>query len=139
MSVVSRLSFVTKDSGQRISYPSGFVRDVQTGKPRYDLIYRPALTRWAELMARGAEKYGEDNWRLASSPEELKRFKASLWRHMIQFMDGDESEDHAASMMFNIAACMYVMEKSGIDINGNKRMRVDDGSSQGGCEGRGLE
>lgn len=54
------MKYVTKDSGKRQDYESGMKRDVQEGKPRYDLIYEPMLTRWAELMARGAEKYGGD-------------------------------------------------------------------------------
>ena len=48
-------NFVTKDSGKRVSFDSGFVRDVQEGKPRYDLIPHELLTRLAELYTRGDE------------------------------------------------------------------------------------
>lgn len=48
------MAYITKDSGVRESFDSGMVRDTQQGKPRYDLIDRPILKRWAELMARGA-------------------------------------------------------------------------------------
>ena len=105
------MNYITKDSGKRQDYESGMRRDTQEGKARYDLIYEPLLTEWAELMARGAEKYGSDNWRLADSVEELERFKASAWRHFVQFMRGDDDEAHHAAVLFNIAAIMSLQKK----------------------------
>lgn len=105
------MKFETKDSGIREDYPSGMRRDTQQGKPRYDLIDEPMLTRWAELMARGAEKYGENNWLLADSQEELKRFQASGFRHFIQWIRGDNDEDHAAAVFYNIAAYEAIKRK----------------------------
>lgn len=104
--------YVTLDSGERQNYDSGMRRDTQAGKPRYDLIDRSFLRRWAELMGRGAEKYGERNWELANSQEELNRFKASALRHMMQWLDGDETEDHAAAVAFNVAAVEFVKGKT---------------------------
>ena len=103
--------FITKDSGKREDYESGMRRDTQEGKPRYDLCYLPMHTRWAELMARGAEKYGENNWKLANSREELNRFYASAYRHFIQWMNGNVDEDHAAAVFFNISAAEYTKEQ----------------------------
>jgi len=60
------------------------------------------LTRLAELMARGAEKYDEDNWRKAQTPEEIARFKQSAFRHFIAWFRGDEDEDHSMAVAFNI-------------------------------------
>jgi len=98
------MKYTTKDSGKRQEYKSGMRRDSLEGKPDYTLIYEPMLTRWAELMTRGAEKYGRRNWELANSEEELERFKASAYRHFIQWLRGDNDEDHAAAVMFNISA-----------------------------------
>lgn len=109
--IVSGGSWTTKDSGAREEYGSGMVRDTQAGKPRYDLINLAFLRRWAELMGRGAAKYGERNWELASSEEELARFKQSALRHMFQWLEGDTSEDHAAAVAFNLAAAEYVRMK----------------------------
>jgi len=103
--------YTTKDSGKRQDYISGMRRDVQDGKPRYDLCDRKMIRRWAELMARGAEKYGEENWRLADSKEELNRFKASFLRHAFQWMNNDNDEDHAAACIFNLAAAETVKIK----------------------------
>jgi hypothetical protein len=100
--------YVTKDSGVREEYPTGMRRDTQEGKPRYDLIDASFKKRWAELMMRGAEKYGEDNWRLAETVEEWSRFRASGARHMEQHLAGDRDEDHAAAVAFNLAAEAYV-------------------------------
>lgn len=104
-------SFQTKDSGRREGFPSGMQRDTQDDKPRYDLLDRPFLKRWAELMARGAKKYGENNWKKASTVEEETRFQASAVRHLFQWLDGDRSEDHAAAVAFNLAGAEMVREK----------------------------
>lgn len=100
--------YVTKDSGAREEYASGMVRDTQTGKPDYTLIDPEFLRRWAMLMVRGAEKYGEENWRLANSEDELKRFRKSALRHMYQWLNGETDEDHPVAVAFNLAAAEYV-------------------------------
>lgn len=103
--------FETKDSGQRVEFSTGMVRDVQTDKPRYDLVDMSMLTRWAEIMARGAAKYGEENWRKAETEEELRRFKASALRHMVQWFMDDRTEDHGAAVFFNISGAEMVRSK----------------------------
>jgi hypothetical protein len=112
--------FVVKDSGERIDYPTGMRRDIQTGKPRYDLIVplkmkNHMLKRWAVHMTKGAEKYGYRNWELAKTLEEADRFRASAFRHFIQWLDGERDEDHAAAVYFNIQCYEYVMER--IEVN----------------------
>lgn len=103
--------FTTKDSGQREQFSTGMVRDVQKGKPRFDLTWKPLYWRWAELMGRGAEKYGENNWMKAATTEEMNRFKASAERHLQQYLRGDTDEDHAAAVIFNLAGAEYVREQ----------------------------
>ncbi|MFA6325370.1 MAG: dATP/dGTP diphosphohydrolase domain-containing protein [Candidatus Paceibacterota bacterium] len=94
--------FITKDSGKRVNFDSGFQRDVNDGKPRYDLIPTELLKRLAELYQRGAEKYDDNNWRKAESPKEINRFKESAWRHFIQWASGEMDEDHAIAAVWNI-------------------------------------
>jgi hypothetical protein len=113
------LKFVTKDSGKREEYSSGMCRDLQEGKPRYDLITplncpkdSSMLYRWAMLMERGMSKYGYRNWELANSEEELLRFKQSAIRHFVQWMNQwDTEEDHAAAIFFNIQAYEWLRNK----------------------------
>jgi hypothetical protein len=102
--------FETKDSGKRVEYPSGMKREVADDKPDYTLCHLPMLKRWAEIMTRGKAKYGKDNWKRACSQEELDRFKASAFRHFVQWLSGEKDEDHAAAVIFNLAAAEYVQE-----------------------------
>jgi len=105
--------FVTKDSGQRQEFITGMKRDVQTDKPRYDLIGSgwDLIKRWAELVGRGAVKYGELNFEKAATEEEYKRFRSSAMRHMVQWFQGETDEDHAAAVCFNVSGAEMVRKK----------------------------
>ncbi len=103
--------YKTKDSGERQEFSTGMRRDITTGKTRYDLLYMPMLERWAGLMGRGAEKYGENNWQKAETQEELDRFKQSAIRHFMQWFNGDTDEDHAAAIFFNVSGAEYVKRR----------------------------
>ena len=121
------MEWTTKDSGKREKYASGMIRDTQEGKPRFDLCHAEGvpyneqmLTRFAALMARGVTKYGERNWELAEGKEELNRFRGSALRHMQQWYDGEEDEDHQAAVLFNLMAAetlKYKLKKK--EINGS--------------------
>lgn len=113
------MNFTTKDSGKRIKMgKTEMVRDTNEGKARFDLLIPEGipygeqfLTRWAQLMARGAEKYGERNWELGEYPEAYWRAKESAMRHMVQWIAGDTDEDHAAAIVFNVAAAEFFLTK----------------------------
>lgn len=109
---------VTKDSGEHELYASGMVRDTEEGKARFDLLIpddvpyaEQMLTRFAELLARGAEKYSARNWELARGEVELARYKSSALRHLMQWVSGETDEDHAAAVMFNLLAAETVKYK----------------------------
>jgi hypothetical protein len=111
-------AFETKDSGARQEYDSGMVRDLETGKPRFDLMMpqgvpygEQMLTRYAALLARGAEKYGDRNWEKAEGEEELVRARSSAFRHFVQWLCGEDDEDHAAAVMFNLTMAEYVRRR----------------------------
>jgi hypothetical protein len=101
----------TKDSGVREVFSTGMQRDTQSNKARYDLIWQPGLKRLAELMARGAEKYTSRNWEKAETQEELERFKASAYRHFMQWFMGEMDEDHMSGTIFNLFGAEFVKEK----------------------------
>jgi len=107
----TQTEFEVKDSGKRQEYASGMRRDTQEGKPDYTLVNEAAFTRWAMHMTIASAKYGRGNYLLADSPEELDRFKASAYRHMVQWQRGDVDEDHMAAVMFNLAAAEMVKRK----------------------------
>lgn len=106
-SMSGKKEFITKDSGKRQSFSTGMVRDVQDDKPRFDLIPTEGLRRLADLYARGAEKYGDDNWKKG---QPFSRAYASLFRHLIQWREGDRTEDHIAAVVFNAFALIYYEE-----------------------------
>jgi hypothetical protein len=105
--------YITEDSGERVQFDSGMVRDIEEDKPDYTLIDQAYLYRWAMLMVRGAKKYGRNNWRKANSEEELQRFKSSAYRHLMEWLAEDpaDKEDHAAAIAFNIAGAEYVKNR----------------------------
>lgn len=111
--------YETLDSGAREEYTSGMVRDTEKGKPRFDLILPvnlpyedQMLTRWANLMARGAEHYGDRNWEKANGNAEWQRYLSSAFRHFMMWMYGpSDGEDHAAAVFFNITAAEYVQHR----------------------------
>lgn len=96
--------FALKDSGQREDFATGSRRDTQDGKPRYDLVSRHALRREADLMAKGAVKYGDRNW---EKGQPFARTFASLLRHAYAYADGDRVEDHLAAVRFNAGALIH--------------------------------
>lgn len=103
------MKFSTKDSGKRAAFTGGMVRDTNDGKARFELLLpkgvpykEQLLTRFAELMARGAKKYSARNWELAKDQEALERYHESAFRHLMQWITGETDEDHAVAVMFNL-------------------------------------
>ncbi len=137
--------YTTKDSGKRIDFATGSRRDLEDGKPRFDLIgkagllalasfieqgedkmadrlmracFRMAMGDYdnsdgelddfvalADLLERGAVKYGERNWELG---QPTSRSFSSLLRHLMQWADGDDEEDHRAAVLFNMMSVIHV-------------------------------
>jgi hypothetical protein len=46
--------------------------------------------------------YGERNWELANSQDELDRFQESAFRHFMAWICGERDEDHASAIFFNL-------------------------------------
>ena len=108
----SHSDFIVKDSGQRVEFSSGMRRDTQEGKDDFLLIRKlNVIPRMARHLTLGAKKYGNDNWALARTRAEQRRFKASAARHFEQWLDGEMDEDHAAAVVFNMFAHDYVKER----------------------------
>jgi hypothetical protein len=103
--------FEIKDSGERLTFPTGMQRDSGKKTLRPDLIWLPGLIRLAEHYGKGALKYSERNWEKASTQEELDRFKASAFRHFVQWMNGERDEDHMSAIVFNLFGAEFVRAK----------------------------
>ncbi len=100
--------YVVKDSGERQDFETGAQRDMQSGKPRFDLIPLGPLRRLADLYSAGAEKYGPNNWRKGIP---LQRTLASLERHLADWIEGKTDEDHGAAVLWNMMALMWTADE----------------------------
>lgn len=109
---MSNDNFKVKDSGSREKFESGMVRDTAKDKVNFALaLDGPMFKRLAVHLTKGAQKYAERNWMQASGEAELKRFRESALRHFLQWWDGDQDEDHAAAVLFNINGAEFVKDK----------------------------
>lgn len=100
-------SYITRDSGQRREFPTGSVRDVRTGKGRFDLLWWPFIQRMAGIMERGAEKYGDRNWEKGQPV--MSSYDSSM-RHLGQAGQGLEDEDHLAAVAVNAMFMAFTIE-----------------------------
>jgi hypothetical protein len=101
-----------QDSGERLEFASGAVRDTTMGKGRYDLLSPAALRRLAIHMQNGAEKYAARNWEKGMP---LGRFFDSAVRHLYTWLDHvtkgtDQDEDHLAAAFWNIHCLIHTEE-----------------------------
>lgn len=95
------MKFKTENSWNNLTYSWWAKREDKTGKPRWSLIPIPELKRVAELYTRGAEIYGDYNWAKGDLAY-AEKAKDSLMRHMYQYLEWDEIEDHMAAVVWNL-------------------------------------
>lgn len=86
-------------------FSTGAVRDMRDGKGRYDLISPVLLEVIARSMEVGAIKYAERNWEKGMP---FSRIMDSLLRHLNQFMQGDDTEDHLANAACNLMFLIHL-------------------------------
>ena len=117
--------FTIKHEGEEQVYSTGMRRNTDKGKVNYRLIHLPFLTRIASHLTKGAEIHGKNNWKLASTQEELERFEESAFRHLVQYLNGERDEDHAAAVVFNLMCAEYVRGR----ISNRKEPEQDEQAS----------
>lgn len=89
------------------TFDTGAQRDDAVLKGRPSLIPAVATYRKAIHLEKGAEHYGDRNWEKGMP---LSRVIDSAIRHLIQFTDGDTSEDHLAAAACNVDFLIYFQE-----------------------------
>jgi hypothetical protein len=92
------------DSGDRREFSTGSVRDIRSGKGRFDLMSPIALMSIARRMEDGMTKYGERNW---EKGQELMSYLDSALRHIFGYLEdimiGKKSaEDHMSAALWNL-------------------------------------
>jgi hypothetical protein len=111
---MKRKGFIVKDAdGGREHYKSGMIRDIRTGKGRFDLISPFVLKRLADIYEKGAIKYEDRNWEKGCP---LSRFLDSALRHLVQFMAGVGDEDHLGQCIWNLVAIVHFEELIGAGL-----------------------
>ena len=85
---------IVNDSSDIVTNSRGGKQSRVSG--RYDLMPPKALRRVAEVLATGAEKYGEWNWLKIDEKDHVNH----AINHSYLHLDGDTTEDHLAN-----AAC----------------------------------
>jgi len=93
------MTYKIKDSGKRKLYQTGANRDVNEGKGRFDLLPPQAIRALAIHYQKGCQKYGERNWEKGIP---ISRYIDSAIRHLFQFLDGLDDENHLISTAWNI-------------------------------------
>lgn len=97
------------DSGARRKFGTGSVRDIRTGKGRYDLISPIALASLAKRLEDGMTKYGVRNW---EKGQNLMSYLDSCLRHINRFitdamMDRAPEEDHISAAFWNLHSFIH--------------------------------
>jgi hypothetical protein len=81
----------------------------------------------AEVLERGAKRYGEDNWR--SVPNAKNRYYAALLRHIFAWRGGEilDPETELPHLAHALANVMFLMEDRGETTAPSKE--ADDGKA----------
>lgn len=95
------------DSGATRVFSGGAQRDCNKNKGRCDLLPPLALLTVSKHFQKGAEKYGENNWR-KGMPQSA--FLDSGIRHMLKASAGQTDEDHLAAAAWNILCAIETRE-----------------------------
>ena len=96
------------DSGERTKFETGAVRDMHSGKGRFDLIPACVEMRLAKHYEKGAIKYGECNWQKGIPAHS---YIDSALRHLAKYRDGWTDEDHLIAAIWNLFCLAWTEEK----------------------------
>ncbi len=113
------MSYEVKDSGKRLEFSSGSLRDTAEGKLKWSIItHGPMMRRWAQHLTTAEAKYpnprpGVPNFTLIESEEEYYRYRESAFRHFMSWWNGEVDEDHAAAVFFNVNGVEIIKAKWG--------------------------
>lgn len=99
---------VNDSGGIRQQFATGSQRDTPEGKGQPHLVASVVGRRLAQHCMNGADKYGPRNWELG---QPISRLFDSAQRHLWDFQDGDETEDHLAAVVWNVMAIMHTQKK----------------------------
>lgn len=93
-----------KDSGDRRDFGTGAVRDMASGKGRFDLV--PGISHYlvACIFEDGCKKYGNRNWEKGIP---IGTFVDSAMRHLEKYKMGMRDEPHLSMAGWNIFCAIW--------------------------------
>ena len=103
-------SYILKDGGPKQTFSTGAQKEDSKqieGKGAYDLLPTIPIRRVAEIYRKGALKYQNWNW-VRGIP--LSRFLDSAKRHLDQFAEGQEDEDHLHQAIWHLMGLSHTQE-----------------------------
>ena len=96
-----------KDSGARTEFETGAQRDMQDALKGQPFLTSPiALWRIGVVNALGARKYNPRNWEKGMP---VANFLNSAQRHMMQWIAGNDDEDHLAQAAWNLCCAIHTV------------------------------
>lgn len=93
---------------------------------RFDLIDAKALFAMAAVLHEGAEKYGEENWRLISVEEHLNH----ALMHAYAYLSGDSTDDHLSHFLCRATFAMGVALQENDDPGMITALRLKDENNE---------
>ena len=95
-------------------FDTGAQRDTAEGKLRMSLLPQQELKRVMKRYLDGADKYGENNW-MKGMP--VSAYYDCASRHLEAWWAGEEGEDHAAAVVWNMLCAMWTETNIKSDLN----------------------
>jgi len=115
-------NFTIKQTKGRTHFNTGAVRSDDTGKPQLALLPWDLFPRLADHYLKGANIYGNDNWRYGMNSSHVED---SMMRHVQQYWNGDKDEDHLSAIIFNAFCLMYNEMTFGDEVHDLPKLRWD--------------
>lgn len=98
----------SKEEKNHKQYATGAHREEKDGKGRFDLLSPRAIKRVALRLEYGARKYGDKDW---DNGLPINTLLDSALRHIFQYMEDKNNEDHLAASVTNLMQAIEVEEK----------------------------
>lgn len=105
------------------------VREDKSTKPDYTLIPIEVLDRIESRLAYGVQKYGKrDDWKEELKERGIHRYKQSLLRHTLQYIDGQTDEDHLGAILANATFIAWWEAQSSEVLQESERPHESEGT-----------
>ena len=104
----------TKDMEQKNENTEAKKNDRLDDKLRWELLPLGDIEDIVKVYTEGAKKYGPDRWQ--NLPDGIRRYKAALLRHLVEFDKGNEIDEetgcrHLAQVCWNAIAMLHISKQ----------------------------